>query len=46
MLGRDINASEWNAHDGRITELGLHHTIDPAAGNQVVIAIRAGAAGR
>jgi hypothetical protein len=44
ILGRDAGASEWNPRDGRITELGLHHVIDPVAGDQVVIAIRADAA--
>ena len=45
ILGHDAGASEWNARDGRIVELGLHCTADPAAGNDVVIAIRASAAG-
>ncbi|MEW2332010.1 hypothetical protein AB0880_29950 [Micromonospora chersina] len=41
ILGRDAGAHEWNARDGRITDLGLHCVIDPAVGNQVTIAIRA-----
>jgi hypothetical protein len=41
ILGRDAGAREWNARDGRVTDLGLHCVIDPAAGNQVTIAIRA-----
>lgn len=41
ILGRDVGAGEWNARDSRITELGLHCVVDSAAGNQVVIAIRA-----
>jgi hypothetical protein len=42
VLGRDAGAGEWNARDGRITDLGLHCVVDPAAGTQVVTAIRAG----
>lgn len=41
ILGRDAGAREWNARDGRITDLGLHCVTDPSAGNQVTIAIRA-----
>lgn len=41
ILGRDKDAHEWNARDGRITDLGLHCTIDPTMGNKVTIAIRA-----
>jgi hypothetical protein len=41
ILGRDAGAGEWNPRDGRIIDLGLHRVIDPAAGNQVAIAIRA-----
>jgi hypothetical protein len=41
ILGHDVGASEWNARDGRIVDLGLHCVIDPAAGNEVTIAIRA-----
>lgn len=41
ILGRDDGASEWNARDGRITELGLHCIIDPDRGHDVAIAIRA-----
>jgi len=32
---------EWNARDGRITILGLHCAVNPYAGNEVRIAIRA-----
>jgi hypothetical protein len=46
ILGHDPGAGEWNARDGRITELGLHCSVDPTATNQVVIAIRARPAGR
>lgn len=41
IVGRDPGVSEWNTRDGRITDLGLHRTIDPTAGNRVTIAIRA-----
>ncbi|MBM2622048.1 hypothetical protein JIG36_41750 [Actinoplanes sp. LDG1-06] len=41
LLGHDPGAHEWNPRDGRITTLGLHRTIDPAVGNDVVIAVRA-----
>lgn len=46
ILGRDAGAREWNIRDGRITDLGLHCVVDPAAGNQVIIAIRASAIDR
>jgi hypothetical protein len=41
VLGRDDGTHEWNIRDGRITELGLHCTIDPDHGHDVDIAIRA-----
>ncbi len=44
ILGRDAGAGQWNARDGRITDLGLHCVVNPDAGNRVVIAIRAGTA--
>lgn len=44
VLGRDDGATEWNIRDGRITELGLHCTIDPDRGHDVEIAIRASTA--
>ncbi|CAI7978812.1 conserved hypothetical protein [Frankia sp. Hr75.2] len=43
VLGRDDGAREWNARDGRVTDLGLHCTVDPAAGNEITIAVRASA---
>jgi hypothetical protein len=43
ILGRDHGAHEWNARDGRITDLGLHCAVDPSAGNTVKLAIRASA---
>lgn len=41
MLGRDDGAREWNARDGRITDLGLHCAVDSSAGNEIALAIRA-----
>ncbi|WP_231934752.1 hypothetical protein [Micromonospora viridifaciens] len=41
ILGHDDDAREWNARDGRITDLGLHCVVDPTAGSVVRIAIRA-----
>ncbi|WP_088999033.1 hypothetical protein [Micromonospora echinofusca] len=46
ILGSDAGAREWDPRDGRITDLGLHCVIDPAAGNQVTIAIRADTVGK
>jgi hypothetical protein len=46
ILGRDQGAGEWNVRDGRIVDLGLHCVVDPAAGNEIVIAIRARAVGQ
>jgi hypothetical protein len=40
VLGRDDGAQEWNIRDGRITELGLHCTIDLNRGHDVEIAVR------
>jgi hypothetical protein len=45
ILGRDEGAREWNARDGRITDLGLHCVVDEAAGSDVLIAIRASSVG-
>jgi hypothetical protein len=41
ILGRDDGTTEWNTRDGRITDLGLHFTINPDRGHDVEIAIRA-----
>jgi len=46
VLGRDAGAGEWNARDGRITDLALHCVVSPDAGNRVVIAVRAGTVAR
>ena len=45
ILGHDPGAGEWNPRDGRIVDLALHRTVDPGAGNEVTIAIRAGTLG-
>ncbi|MEU4776520.1 hypothetical protein [Micromonospora sp. NPDC023633] len=41
ILGHDDGAREWNARDGRITDLGLHCVVDPTVGSVIRIAIRA-----
>ncbi|WP_436536434.1 hypothetical protein [Actinoplanes sp. HUAS TT8] len=41
ILGRAPGATEWNVRDGRITDLGLHCTVDPTGGDDVLIALRA-----
>jgi hypothetical protein len=42
LLGRDPSEKRpWNPRDGRITELGMHKTIDPALGHNIVIGIAA-----
>lgn len=41
ILGRDTRAGEWDPRDCRIIDLGLHRVIDPTAGNEIRIAIRA-----
>lgn len=41
ILGHDEGAREWNARDGRITELGLHCVVDPSRRYEIGIAIRA-----
>ncbi|MDP7707118.1 hypothetical protein [Mycobacterium sp. TY815] len=41
LLGRTYPDRLWHPRDGRITELGMHVTVDPAAGNQVVVGINA-----
>ncbi|SCG39100.1 hypothetical protein GA0070614_0597 [Micromonospora coxensis] len=45
ILGHDDGAREWNARDGRITDLGLHCATDPTVGNLIRIAIRASPVG-
>jgi hypothetical protein len=41
LLGRTHPDRDWNPLDGRITELGMHKTEDPAVGNNVVISMAA-----
>jgi hypothetical protein len=41
LLGRTHLDREWHPRDGRITELGLHRTIDETLGDGVVITIAA-----
>lgn len=43
ILGHDKGARQWNARDGRITQLGLHCVVDKDAGNRVRIAVAASA---
>ena len=45
ILGRTYPNRDWNPLDGRITELGLHLTVDPAAGIAVKVGIAAGQEG-
>jgi hypothetical protein len=44
ILGRTYPNRDWNPLDGRITELGLHLTVDPSAGNTIEVGIAAGQA--
>ncbi len=41
LLGRTRPDRAWHPRDGRITELGMHHSVDPAAGNTVLVAVHA-----
>ena len=41
LLGRTRPDCAWHPRDGRITELGMHLTVDPALRNDVVIGIAA-----
>jgi hypothetical protein len=41
ILGRTYPTKDWNPLDGRIIELGMRVTVDPAAGNEVVVGIAA-----
>jgi hypothetical protein len=42
LLGRDPTEKRpWHPRDGRITELGMHLTVDPAAGNKIEVGIDA-----
>ncbi|WP_179475277.1 hypothetical protein [Mycolicibacterium vinylchloridicum] len=41
ILGRTNADRDWHPRDGRIIELGMHVTVDPAAGNEIVVGIAA-----
>ena len=41
LLGRTRPDQAWHPLDGRITELGMHRTVDPAAHHDVTVAIAA-----
>jgi hypothetical protein len=41
LLGRTRPDRDWHPLDGRITELGMHRTVGPTAGNKVAIGIAA-----
>ncbi|WP_199203364.1 hypothetical protein [Mycobacterium sp. shizuoka-1] len=41
ILGRTNPDRAWHPRDGRITELGMHVAVDPAAGNEIVVGIAA-----
>ena len=41
LLGRDPSDRAWHPLDGRITELGMHLTVDPALRHDVVVGIAA-----
>ncbi|WP_200902695.1 hypothetical protein [Mycobacterium sp. EPa45] len=41
ILGRTNPSRAWHPRDGRITELGMHVSVDPAAGNEIVVGIAA-----
>jgi hypothetical protein len=44
LLGRTRDDRDWHPQDGRITDLGLHVTIDPSLGHDVLVSIAAAAA--
>ena len=41
LLGQSSAEPEWHPRDGRVTDLGLHCTVDPQLKDQVLIALRA-----
>jgi hypothetical protein len=41
LLGRTREARDWHPQDGRITDLGLHVTVDASLGHDVLISIAA-----
>lgn len=46
VLGRTRDDRDWHPKDGRITDLGLHVTVDPSLGHDVLVSIAATPAGR
>jgi hypothetical protein len=44
LLGRTREERDWHPRDGRITNLGLHLTIDPSLGNDIIVRIAPGPA--
>jgi len=42
LLGRTREERDWHPKDGRIIELGMHLSVDPNLGNDVVLGIAAG----
>ena len=43
-MGRTREDRDWHPQDGRITNLGLHVTVDPSLGHDVLVSIAAAAA--
>ena len=41
LLGRTLPDRDWHPRDGRITELGMHLTVDPAVRHDVTVGIAA-----
>jgi hypothetical protein len=41
LLGRTRPDRDWHPLDGRITQLGMHRTVDPAASDEVAVGIAA-----
>jgi hypothetical protein len=41
ILGQSPAEPEWHPRDGRVVDLGLHRTVDPDLGDDVVVALRA-----
>lgn len=41
LLGRTRENRDWHPLDGRITDLGLHVTVDPSLGHDVLVSIAA-----
>ena len=45
LLGRTREDRDWHPQDGRITDLGLHVTVDASLGHDVLLSIAAAPAG-